>query len=145
MNLMAKNMNRLPNTRKNGAKKREKENLQFLHMDMTEMNFMNEFDVIYSNAALHWVKNHSLLLTRSHNALKQGGSILWNFAGEGNCLDFFEIIHNIIQTEPYKKYFDSFEWPWYMPSRSEYNKLMKLSRFCDAVIYRRKRRPVFFQ
>lgn len=113
----------------NTAKKREKENLQFLHMDMTEMNFVNKFDVIYSNAALHWVKNHSRLLNQSYAALKPGGKILWNFAGEGNCSDFFEIIRNIIHTEPYKKYFDPFQWPWYMPSKSEYEGLIHLSSF----------------
>ena len=118
----------------NTAKKREKENLQFLHMDMPDMSFVNKFDVIYSNAALHWVKDHSRLLSQSHSALKPGGKILWNFAGEGNCSDFFEIIRNMIHTEPYKKYFHSFQWPWYMPSKSEYEGFMSRSNFKNIVI-----------
>lgn len=116
------------------ANKRIRNNLQFLYMDMTKMNFMNQFDVIYSNAALHWVKDHSLLLKRSYAALKPGGKILWNFAGEGNCSDFFEVIRNIIHAQPYKKYFATFEWPWYMPSKSEYKELIKFSDFTDAII-----------
>ena len=101
---------------------------------MADMNFMNQFDVIYSNAALHWVKDHSRLLNQSYSALKPGGKILWNFAGEGNCSDFFEIIRNMIQTEPYKKYFQSFQWPWYMPSKFEYEGLMNLTEFKNIVV-----------
>ena len=118
----------------NTAKKHKKKNLQFLNMDMADMNFMNQFDVIYSNAALHWVKDHSRLLNQSYSALKPGGKILWNFAGEGNCSDFFEIIRNMIQTEPYKKYFQSFQWPWYMPSKFEYEGLMNLTEFKNIVV-----------
>lgn len=116
------------------AQRHVKDNLKFVHKNMLEIDFLNKFDVIYSNAALHWVKDHALLLKRSYAALKPGGRILWNFAGEGNCSDFFEMIYNIIHTEPYKQYFESFEWPWYMPSKTEYQELMKRSPFSDTVI-----------
>jgi len=39
------------------AKKSEKENLHFLVMDINDMDFSDEFDLIFSNAVLHWVKN----------------------------------------------------------------------------------------
>lgn len=47
------------------------DNLKFRHMDISEMDFDNEFDVIFSNAALHWVKDHDKLLKNTYTALKQ--------------------------------------------------------------------------
>ena len=35
------------------AQKIKKDNLEFVQMDINAMNFTNEFDVIFSNAALH--------------------------------------------------------------------------------------------
>ena len=116
------------------ARQLEKHNLQFYHMNMVDMSFQEEFDVIFSNAALHWVKNHSLLLKNSQAALKPGGRILWNFAGQGNCSDFFESIRRIIKTKQFQPYFTAFEWPWYMPSKNEYESLMKQAVFTGAEI-----------
>ena len=116
------------------ARQLEKYNLQFYHMDMADMAFKEEFDVIFSNAALHWVKDHSLLLRHSHAALKPGVRILWNFAGQGNCSDFFGSIRRIMETDPFKPYFTFFEWPWFMPSKNEYEAFMKQSGFTSAEI-----------
>ena len=53
-----------------------------MQMDINDMDFQNEFDVIFSNAALHWVRDHRRLLNNSFRALKNGGSLLWDFAGD---------------------------------------------------------------
>ena len=60
-------------------------NLNFAHMDINKMNFEKEFDLIFSNAALHWVKDHKQLLKNAYKALKAHGKILWDFGGLGNC------------------------------------------------------------
>ena len=64
------------------AHKHEEKNLQFAQMNIDCMDFENEFDVIFSNAALHWIKDHEKLLRHSWRALKENGVILWNFAEE---------------------------------------------------------------
>ena len=66
------------------AKPKEKDNLRFILMDIDAIEFENEFDVIYSNAALHWVKDHHRLLKNVHKALRIGGRLRFNFAGDGN-------------------------------------------------------------
>ncbi|MFP4662553.1 MAG: class I SAM-dependent methyltransferase [Halanaerobiales bacterium] len=37
------------------------------------LEFDNEFDIIFSNAALHWVHDHEKVLKNCYNALKPGG------------------------------------------------------------------------
>lgn len=116
------------------AIKLRKDNLEFRQMDINELNFTNRFDIIYSNAALHWIKNHERLINASFAALKPGGRIFWNFAGEGTCTNFFEVIRKKMQQKEYKEYFYRFEWPWFMPSKAEYQKLISQAAFSEAEV-----------
>lgn len=110
-------------------------NLIFEKMDIDNMAFENEFDFIFSNAALHWIKDHKKLIKNCYKALRQNGFIRFNFAGDGNCSNFFTIIKKVINYEKYKVYFKNFEWPWYMPSVNEYNKKIAESNFSDIDIW----------
>lgn len=105
------------------AKKLEKENLSFILLDINKMDFNGEFDVIYSNAALHWVKDHAKLLKNSLKALKPDGIIKWNFAGEGTGANFNDTLKSLMKSEEYKEFFTDFEWPWFMPSKAGYEEL----------------------
>ncbi len=111
------------------AQNRIKSNLMFMQMDINTIDFQNMFDIIFSNAALHWIKNHKRLLQNTFRALKENGVLLWDFAGDGNCSNFFEVIQDKIQSEKYKKYFGGFEWPWYMPNKDDYEEIVVSSGF----------------
>lgn len=54
---------------------------------------------------------------------------MWDFAGAGNCSNFFDVIREKIQSEKYKQYFNDFEWPWYMPTKNNYEKIIIDSGF----------------
>lgn len=116
------------------AKKYAGNNIDFIHMDINEMDFCSEFDVIFSNAALHWVKDHKKLLENTYKALKANGVVLWDFAGDGNCSNFFEVVKCKIKDEKYKDFFVDFEWPWFMPSKSYYEKIVSSVGFSKVDI-----------
>lgn len=116
------------------AKKTGKSNLRYLQMDINDMDFKEEFDIIFSNAALHWIKDHALLLQHSFQALKSGGRIYWNFAGDGTCRTFYAVMQAMMEQPEYKEFFQGFEWPWYMPSKTEYDLLVGAIDFCDVKI-----------
>lgn len=111
------------------AQSRTKNNLSFMQMDINNIDFCNMFDVIFSNAALHWIKNHEHLLENTYLALKKDGVLLWDFAGDGNCSNFFEVVREKMQSEKYKQYFTDFDWPWYMPTKTDYEKIMNALGF----------------
>jgi trans-aconitate methyltransferase len=46
--------------------------------------FDNEFDAVFSNAALHWMHNQERVLTGVHRALKPGGRFVAEMGGHGN-------------------------------------------------------------
>src|SRR5690606_30873191 len=41
--------------------------------DATEMQFREEFDAVFSNAVLHWIKNADLVIRKAFEALRRGG------------------------------------------------------------------------
>jgi trans-aconitate 2-methyltransferase len=93
----------------------EVENLSFRLQDINCLDFKNEFDLVFSNATLHWIKDHNLLLRSTFQCLKEKGVLRFNFAADGNCSHLIKIIKEAIKLSEYAKYFSSFEWPWYMP------------------------------
>ena len=106
------------------AKKLCRDNLDFVHMDINNLHFSNEFDIIFSNAALHWVKNHKQLLQNSYAVLKAGGMLLWDFGSNGNCANFLTVIQKKITEDKYIDFFKDFEMPWFMPSKNYYTELI---------------------
>lgn len=111
-----------------------RDNLKFIHMNINKINFEDEFDIIFSNAALHWVKDHKRLLKNAYRALKTHGVILWDFGSLGNCSNFFTVIRKKIVEDKYAKYFKDFEWPWFMPSKSQYIELVSNIGFSNYTI-----------
>ena len=71
------------------ARSKGRMNLRFLLMDINELIYVEQFDVVFSNATLHWVKDHERLLRNVGRALRKGGRLRFNFAGEGNCSHFW--------------------------------------------------------
>ena len=109
------------------ARSKEQGNLRFLLMDINELRFVEEFDVAFSNATLHWIRDHRRLYQNTRRALRTNGWLRFNFAGDGNCSHFFKVIREAMSLSDYAAYFVGFEWPWYMPSVDEYSVLIESS------------------
>jgi len=109
------------------AQSKVRKNLRFLLMDIRELNYVEQFDVVFSNATLHWIKDHKPLLRNVGRALRRGGRLRFNFAGQGNCSSFFSVMREAMSAEEFAVHFAGFDWPWYMPSVEEYSALMDAS------------------
>ena len=112
-----------------------RENLRFLLMDINDLAFVEHFDIVFSNATLHWIRDHRRLLQNVRRTLHAGGRLRFNFAGDGNCSHFFKVIREATALEEFKKYFLEFEWPWYMPPVDEYLALVESSGLHDARVW----------
>lgn len=86
-----------------------------------ELDFTDEFDGVFSNAALHWIKPPDGVVAGVARALKRGGRFVGEFGGAGNV--------NLIRTTLIAA-LD--EWgfdgraadPWYFPTPEEYASLL---------------------
>ena len=117
------------------ARPKEQKNLSFRKMDINELDFIERFDIVFSNATLHWVKDHKRLLQNVHRALRAGGRLRFNFAGDGNCSHFFKVIREAMALDRFAACFTEFEWPWYMPALDEYQRLVESSGLHDARVW----------
>jgi len=111
------------------AQKLQQPNLSFHRADIHDIAYENQFHVVFSNAALHWIKNHKRLLENTLKALKVGGRTAWNFASKGTCVNFHETVKTVMDLPAYKEFFVGFEWPWYMPDKEEYVSLIETIGF----------------
>ena len=54
------------------------------HIDGEALPFDREFDAVFSNAALHWMRNAGAVIDGVWRALKPGGRFVAEFGGHGN-------------------------------------------------------------
>ena len=53
-------------------------------MDVIALTFVNEFDAVFTNAVLHWVKNHpDAAIASAYRALRSGGRFVGELGGHG--------------------------------------------------------------
>lgn len=97
--------------------------LQFIVRDATNLEFDSEFDAVFSNATLHWVKPPIQALHGIYHSLKPSGRFVAEFGGKGNVQLISNEIINQIESAGFeykKKHF-----PWFYPSIAEYSILME--------------------
>jgi len=117
------------------AQTHARSNVSFELMDISDLTFTSEFDVIFSNATLHWVKDHRRLLTNVHRALRANGVLRFNFAADGNCRHFIRVVKDVIRQDAFTASFRQFDWPWYMPDVKEYRSLLSGTPFRDTRVW----------
>jgi len=74
-------------------------NLSFFTMDATEISFTEKFDIAFSNAALHWVKDHGAVLSGLKKHLNKNAKILFQMGGYGNAQDVLDIVNQVIESK----------------------------------------------
>jgi len=114
---------------------KERHNLNFRRLDINDLDFVEQFDVVFSNATLHWVKDHKRLLRNVRRSLCPGGLLRFNFAGEGNCSHFFSVVQEAMARQEFRAFFAGFEWPWYMPPLNDYHVLAKSSGLQNVQVW----------
>ena len=87
-------------------------NLSFQVMDARKLTFQGEFDVAFSNAALHWIVDQKAVLRGVQRSLKPGGRLLFQMAGKGNAEDVLCIINELKVIEPWKGFFSGMTFPY---------------------------------
>src|SRR5882757_1148099 len=58
--------------------------LRVVQVSGDRLSFDQEFDAVFSNAALHWMPNQPAVLAGVHRALKPGGRFVAEMGGIGN-------------------------------------------------------------
>ncbi|MDV4342582.1 methyltransferase domain-containing protein [Methanoculleus sp. YWC-01] len=81
-------------------------NLRLIEGDMLDLPFDEEFDVVFSNAALHWVADHGRVFQGIACALRPGGRVLLQMGGRGNAAPIVAIADETLAEDPWTRLFD---------------------------------------
>jgi trans-aconitate methyltransferase len=109
--------------------KEDYQNLTFVEMDALALTFFEEFDAVFSNAALHWVIDHRTVLTGVKQALRPGGKLLFQMGGRGNAEQAFEACETLMQDPRWAHYFDAFTFPYSFFGTGEYRSWLEETGF----------------
>ncbi len=94
--------------------------MDFRVLDARLMPWSNRFDVIFSNAAFHWIPDQETLLKAVFRALKPQGKLVCEFGAHRNILRIRKAFRTALESRglPYKMRF-------YFPSAEEYRSLLE--------------------
>lgn len=95
-------------------------------MDGQALTFDAEFDAVFSNAALHWMKRPDAVIAGMRRALKPGGRLVAEMGGEGNVAT----IANALMAALDRRDLDGKSaFPWYFPGPAEYRQKLEAGGF----------------
>ncbi|HEY2084101.1 MAG TPA: methyltransferase domain-containing protein [Verrucomicrobiae bacterium] len=80
------------------------------------------FDVVFSNAALHWVDDHEAFLRGAASVLRPGGRLIVSCGGKGNAHDVFLALRPEMRLKRWREFFRKMEAPYFFHSPEEYKK-----------------------
>ncbi|HEY1430809.1 MAG TPA: class I SAM-dependent methyltransferase [Stellaceae bacterium] len=95
-------------------------------MDGQELTFDNEFDAVFSNAALHWMRDQQAVLAGVHQALKPGGRFIAEMGGHNNTAAIIVALSAVLARRGLDAHRLS---PWYFPSADAYRRKLEEARF----------------
>lgn len=101
-------------------------NLTFVEGNAESFTAEQPFDAVFSNAALHWMKNAEEVVKCVYAALPSGGRFVAEFGGQHNVRIPVEAITEVLREEG----IDAEQLnPWYFPSIGEYSSLLEKQGF----------------
>ena len=104
------------------------ENLEFQVMNAASLNFNEEFDAVFSNLVIHFIKPPKQVISSVWNALKPGGRFVAEFYGHGTAEEIILALQQVMSDRNYS--FDiKKDFPWYLPTQEEYCNLLKSQGF----------------
>ncbi len=104
--------------------KEQHPNLTFCLMDARNISFQSEFDIVFSNAALHWILDQKAVLEGVCRCLKPQGRLLFQMAGKGNAKDVLDVFDELLVLPQWKRYFGGFTFPYAFLDSTEYQQLL---------------------
>jgi len=95
-------------------------------MDGHELDFNEEFDGVFSNAALHWMTQPDRVIAGVWQTLKPGGRFVGEFGGRGNVATIETTLRRMLEKRGVN---ESAIAPWYFPTVDEYRTRLERQGF----------------
>jgi trans-aconitate 2-methyltransferase len=87
-------------------------NLSFALADARFLPFHDAFSVVFSNAVLHWVRDHRPVLRGIFRSTKPGARITLSMGGSGNADGVLAVLEETLSAKEWRAYFNDFAMPY---------------------------------
>ncbi len=104
-------------------------NLSFACVDARCLDFANQFDLVFSNATLHWVDDHQAFLQVASQALLDRGRLIISCGGQGNAADILQVFEEVIASPSWSAYFEGFQNPYFFYGEQDYKLWLRQAGF----------------
>jgi trans-aconitate methyltransferase len=98
--------------------------LTFIQMDARNLTFFKEFDIVFSNAMLHWLSDHQPVLEGIERCLVKGGRVVLQMGGKGNADQVLNVLGAMLENPRWRKYFYNFSFTYGFFGTTEYRQLL---------------------
>ena len=79
-------------------------------------------DIVFSNAALHWVDDHRAFLRGAASVLRPGGQLVVSCGGKGNAQNVFVALRSEMRLKRWREFFRRLEAPYFFYLPADYEK-----------------------
>ena len=83
---------------------------------------LQKFDLVFSNAALHWVDDHEAILCGAATVLKPGGRLVVSCGGHGNAHEVFLALRPELRLQRWRSFFRKMPLPYFFYALGDYEK-----------------------
>ncbi len=104
-------------------------NLGFFLKDAQNLDFDNEFDIIFSFTTLQWIEKHDAFLKGAYNGLKSNGGFLAITMPMGLPEALKQAVTEIISLPEWSSYFCDFSTGWNFVDDVQYEKMLTSNGF----------------
>jgi SAM-dependent methyltransferase len=99
--------------------------------DGAALTFVDQFDAVFSNAALHWMRDPDAVITGVHRALVPGGRFVGEFGGHGGLDKIRAALRSALAARGFD---EATLCPWYFPTASDYRARLEAGGFTVIVV-----------
>jgi len=92
--------------------------LEFHVVDATSFTYPEPFDAVFSNAAIHWMKDTEGVMAILNEILKPGGRMVVELGGEGNIAAIMQAVDQVLESIGHPRPGQGI--PWYFPSIADF-------------------------
>nr|WP_145405284.1 class I SAM-dependent methyltransferase [Paenibacillus xylanexedens] len=97
--------------------------LEFMEADGEHFHTERAYDAVFSNAALHWMRNSRNVIDCVWHALKPGGRFVAEFGGQGNVQIIVKAVEEVL--ERHTGINAAERNPWYFPTIGQYSRILE--------------------
>lgn len=113
-------------------------NIVVMQSNLTSINsdtFPIKFDVIFSNAVLHWILNHFKVFNNFYDILNDNGSLLIQCGGFGNLQKTIDVFDSVKNLSEFTQYFSRWKISWNFAKPEDTKNILKRIGYKNIKVY----------